>query len=159
MLLFFDTLPHSHLHSCTLSHAQPHPLTHSPTRTHACMHVACQATTVREGINGSYGMEELLFKHGVDVYVNGHEHSWERTYPIYKGKFDQSYDSPKVRKNTTTHFQTLAFTHVHCATDFPSVTITMCCRGMKHNKPVNIKDVSPIATWAECLNETLLVSM
>ena len=75
------------------------------------MHIACQATTVREGINGSYGMEELLFKHGVDVYVNGHEHSWERTYPIYKGKFDQSYDSPKVRKNTTTHFQSLAFTH------------------------------------------------
>lgn len=55
-----------------------------------------QATTVRDGLNGTYGMEEMFFKHGVDLYVNGHEHSWERTYPIYKGKFDASYDSPKA---------------------------------------------------------------
>jgi hypothetical protein len=55
-----------------------------------------QATTVRDGLNGSYGLEALFFQHGVDLYVNGHEHSWERTYPIYQGKFDASYEAPKA---------------------------------------------------------------
>lgn len=39
------------------------------------------ATTVREG---SAGMEALLYRYGVDVWLNGHEHDYERNYPTYK---------------------------------------------------------------------------
>ena len=29
-------------------------------------------------------LEELLFKYGVDIVLNGHVHAYERTYPVYK---------------------------------------------------------------------------
>jgi len=34
--------------------------------------------------DGQYGMEELLKKHNVDMWINGHEHNYERLYPMYK---------------------------------------------------------------------------
>jgi hypothetical protein len=39
------------------------------------------ATAVRDGVAGEYGMEALLNKHGVDLWINGHEHDYERNYP------------------------------------------------------------------------------
>jgi predicted phosphodiesterase len=39
------------------------------------------ATTVREG---AHGLEELFRKHRVDLFLNGHEHNYERLYPTYK---------------------------------------------------------------------------
>ena len=39
------------------------------------------ATAVREG---AYGMEALFMKYGVDIWVNGHEHDYERNSPTYK---------------------------------------------------------------------------
>ena len=30
-------------------------------------------------------MEDLFYKYNVDVYFSGHIHSYERTYPVYKG--------------------------------------------------------------------------
>jgi hypothetical protein len=44
------------------------------------------ATWIREGVAGangsrSFGMEQLLVKHGVDLWLNGHEHNYERNYP------------------------------------------------------------------------------
>jgi acid phosphatase type 7 len=38
------------------------------------------ATAVRDG---PYGMEALLNKYGVEVFVNGHEHNYERNAPVY----------------------------------------------------------------------------
>ena len=40
------------------------------------------ATTVREG---TYGLEALFNKHKVDIWINGHEHDYERNYAVYKG--------------------------------------------------------------------------
>mmetsp|Transcript_8929 Transcript_8929/g.7968 ORF Transcript_8929/g.7968 Transcript_8929/m.7968 type:complete len:465 (+) Transcript_8929:3-1397(+) len=45
------------------------------------------ATTLRAGVkqtDGSYayGIEELLYNYGVDLWINGHEHNYERMYDI-----------------------------------------------------------------------------
>jgi hypothetical protein len=40
------------------------------------------AATVRDG---PLGLEALLVKHGVDVWLNGHEHNFERNYPTLRG--------------------------------------------------------------------------
>jgi len=46
------------------------------------------ATTVRLGPkgDGADGMEALFKKHGVDLWINGHEHDFERHYAVYNGK-------------------------------------------------------------------------
>ena len=46
-----------------------------------------QALTLRAGIkfpNGSfkYGLESLFYKYGVDLFLNGHEHNYERMYDV-----------------------------------------------------------------------------
>jgi len=30
-------------------------------------------------------LEDLFYKYGVDIVINGHVHSYERTFPVYKG--------------------------------------------------------------------------
>jgi hypothetical protein len=41
-------------------------------------------------------LEPILHKYGVDFWVNGHEHNYERTYPLYKGQSEKSYTDPKA---------------------------------------------------------------
>ena len=41
-------------------------------------------------------LEPLLFKYGVDFFINGHEHNYERSYPLYKGRSDRSNIDPKA---------------------------------------------------------------
>lgn len=58
------------------------------------------ASTVKVGVkqtDGSlkYGMEEVLFKYGVDLFINGHEHDYERSWPVYNDTSDQSNVNPK----------------------------------------------------------------
>ena len=58
------------------------------------------ASTVKVGVKQSdgsykYGMEDVLFKHGVDFFINGHEHDYERSWPVYQGKSDQNNVDPK----------------------------------------------------------------
>lgn len=41
-------------------------------------------------------LEDLLFGQKVDVFMNGHNHQYERSYPIYKLKATQmNYENPK----------------------------------------------------------------
>eukprot|EP01089_Gocevia_fonbrunei_P016557 TRINITY_DN5161_c0_g1_i1.p1 TRINITY_DN5161_c0_g1~~TRINITY_DN5161_c0_g1_i1.p1 ORF type:complete len:483 (+),score=127.32 TRINITY_DN5161_c0_g1_i1:206-1450(+) len=44
---------------------------------------------VREGIDilgeRFFGIEQLLWDFGVDMYISGHEHSYERLWPVYSG--------------------------------------------------------------------------
>lgn len=42
----------------------------------------------REGYTAQQDLEELLYEHGVDLVVNGHVHSYERSHPVYKGELD-----------------------------------------------------------------------
>ncbi|KAI6207153.1 Purple acid phosphatase [Aphelenchoides besseyi] len=41
---------------------------------------------IRNGIDreGTFGLESLLYKYGVDLILSAHEHSYERLWPIYK---------------------------------------------------------------------------
>ena len=54
------------------------------------------ATTVREGSATCGGLEALFFDMGVDFFMNGHEHDYERMWPTYKDKTDQSNIDPKA---------------------------------------------------------------
>jgi hypothetical protein len=63
---------------------------------------AGDAGKLRRGfdINGTtYSMEDLIYKHNVDIYLTAHEHSYERTFPVYKGVVDvqqnHTYLNPK----------------------------------------------------------------
>jgi len=59
------------------------------------------AEVLRHGYNGTtdYGLEEVIKKAGVDLYISGHEHSYERTFPVYQGLIDvqanNTYTNPK----------------------------------------------------------------
>jgi hypothetical protein len=45
---------------------------------------------------GEWGLEDLLFKQGVDLFLNGHEHNYERNWPTYHNATDQSNVEPKA---------------------------------------------------------------
>jgi len=45
---------------------------------------------------GKYGLEEIFMKYGVDFWINGHEHDYERSFPMYQNKSDQSNINPKA---------------------------------------------------------------
>ena len=42
-------------------------------------------------------------RYGVDLWINGHEHSYERTYPLHNGRSDRSNINPKVRRSAWSH--------------------------------------------------------
>ncbi|GMI10339.1 hypothetical protein TrLO_g9868 [Triparma laevis f. longispina] len=46
------------------------------------------AQTVRDG------MEEIFYKHGVDMYICGHEHNYERMYDVYKNETSKTTVNP-----------------------------------------------------------------
>ena len=52
------------------------------------------ADTVRLGPDGKFGMEELLHSHGVDMYICGHEHNYERMYDVYNGTSTRATVNP-----------------------------------------------------------------
>ena len=63
----------------------------------------CDASAgeLREGVkqkDGSlkYGLEELFMQQGVDFFFNGHEHNYERNWPTYRNKTEQSNVDPKA---------------------------------------------------------------
>ncbi|RWS29692.1 Iron/zinc purple acid phosphatase-like protein [Leptotrombidium deliense] len=58
---------------------------------------------VRKGIgeSGEYGLEYLFYKHGVDLQMWAHEHSYERLWPVYdsivlNGSILEPYTNPKA---------------------------------------------------------------
>ncbi|KAI0213631.1 Acid phosphatase type 7 [Lamellibrachia satsuma] len=49
------------------------------------IHCQNEENMIRVGLpdTHSYGVEELLYKYGVDIHLSGHEHSYERNWPTY----------------------------------------------------------------------------
>jgi hypothetical protein len=52
-------------------------------------------------INHLYGIEDLLYKYGVDVHFSAHEHSYERLWPVYNltvcnGSTNEPYRNPRA---------------------------------------------------------------
>ncbi|KAK7102074.1 hypothetical protein V1264_020356 [Littorina saxatilis] len=42
-------------------------------------------------------LEDLFYEEGVDLYISGHQHNYERSWPLYRGKaFQQGYKNPKA---------------------------------------------------------------
>eukprot|EP01062_Namystynia_karyoxenos_P021148 TRINITY_DN1801_c0_g2_i1.p1 TRINITY_DN1801_c0_g2~~TRINITY_DN1801_c0_g2_i1.p1 ORF type:complete len:548 (+),score=150.62 TRINITY_DN1801_c0_g2_i1:105-1748(+) len=41
-------------------------------------------------------MEPIFMEYGVDFFINGHEHNYERSYPLYQNKSDKSNVDPKA---------------------------------------------------------------
>ena len=54
------------------------------------------ATRVRDGVDMNktgilyYGLEDVFYEYGVDFYLGGHEHDYERMYDIYKNETTKS---------------------------------------------------------------------
>ncbi|XP_041359951.1 acid phosphatase type 7-like isoform X1 [Gigantopelta aegis] len=63
---------------------------------------------VRVGIKVfNKSLEELFYKHGVDLEFYAHEHSYERMWPIYKHKIcNGSYDKPYMNPRAPVHIVT-----------------------------------------------------
>ena len=51
---------------------------------------------VRVGLLRNYGIESLLYEHGVDVSFWGHNHCYERLYPTYDGQVSQIHYKKKL---------------------------------------------------------------
>lgn len=51
-----------------------------------------------------YGLEKLFFKYGVDMHFTGHQHSYERTWPLYDGQvYKRSRRDPYVNPKAPIH--------------------------------------------------------
>ena len=49
-----------------------------------------ESETIRYGINGSFGLEQLMLKYGVDLYFAGHTHRYQRNFPTAHGALVQT---------------------------------------------------------------------
>jgi hypothetical protein len=57
--------------------------------------------------DGPYGIESLLWKYGVDLYLCGHEHSYERSWPVFQGTVRNSTSGePYVDPTAPVHILT-----------------------------------------------------
>lgn len=63
---------------------------------------------IRAGIAGQYGVEELLYRYGVEVNFAAHEHSYERNYPVYNYTWNASLpaDQQYIDFDRTVHILT-----------------------------------------------------
>ncbi|PAA68684.1 hypothetical protein BOX15_Mlig011833g1 [Macrostomum lignano] len=67
------------------------------------------ARTLRSGFNGHrWGLEPLIHKYGVDLAFWGHEHSYERTWPVHNGSVvgktsdTKTYTNPRATVHVIT---------------------------------------------------------
>ncbi|CAB3223364.1 unnamed protein product [Arctia plantaginis] len=69
--------------------------------------IDCSVEYTRVGIFGLYGLEPLLKKYGVDLVIWAHEHSYERTWPLYDYKvYNGSKEFPYVNPGAPVHIVT-----------------------------------------------------
>ncbi|KAJ8719863.1 hypothetical protein PYW08_012038 [Mythimna loreyi] len=69
--------------------------------------IDCSCEYTRVGLLGVYGLEPLLMQFGVDVVIWAHEHSYERTWPLYDNKvYNGSKDFPYVNPGAPVHIVT-----------------------------------------------------
>jgi len=66
---------------------------------HRSLYCSCDGDCEGDAVvlrNGTYGLEELFMDYGVDFFLNGHEHNYERNWPTYKNKSVASNIEPKA---------------------------------------------------------------
>jgi len=65
------------------------------------------AQLLRQGIPSlGFSMDDLLMKYNVDVYFTAHEHSYERSYPVYNESFDPQQNHTYFNAKYPTHILT-----------------------------------------------------
>eukprot|EP00049_Salpingoeca_infusionum_P005398 m.91691 g.91691 ORF g.91691 m.91691 type:complete len:499 (-) comp12957_c0_seq3:2036-3532(-) len=61
------------------------------------------AQKIRQGFNSSGvsfpGLDDVLTKYHANIVFTAHEHSYERTWPVYKGEVDPTQTDPNVMTN------------------------------------------------------------
>lgn len=71
--------------------------------------IDCSVEYTRKGLPflGIYSLEPLLKQYGVDLVIWAHEHSYERTWPLYDLKvYNGSYERPYVNPRAPVHIIT-----------------------------------------------------
>lgn len=69
--------------------------------------IDCSVEYTRVGLFGYYGLEPLLKQYGVDLVIWAHEHSYERTWPLYDNKvYNGSLEHPYVNPGAPVHIVT-----------------------------------------------------
>ena len=63
---------------------------------HRSVYCTCDGDCVGPAKKLRDAIEDVLFDGGVDYFVNGHEHNYERTYPLYQNKSDRSTTNPRA---------------------------------------------------------------
>uniref|UniRef100_A0A2A4JZY1 Purple acid phosphatase n=1 Tax=Heliothis virescens TaxID=7102 RepID=A0A2A4JZY1_HELVI len=67
----------------------------------------CDSELTRFGIDGKWALEPFLKDYGVDLVIWAHDHSYERTYPLYDGKVHKgSEEEPYVNPGAPVHIIT-----------------------------------------------------
>ncbi|XP_059062839.1 acid phosphatase type 7-like [Achroia grisella] len=69
--------------------------------------IDCSLEYTRTGLFGLFGLEPLLKEFGVDLVIWAHEHSYERTWPLYDTRvYNGSYEHPYVNPRAPVHLVT-----------------------------------------------------
>eukprot|EP01065_Artemidia_motanka_P042874 TRINITY_DN581_c0_g3_i1.p1 TRINITY_DN581_c0_g3~~TRINITY_DN581_c0_g3_i1.p1 ORF type:complete len:552 (+),score=214.86 TRINITY_DN581_c0_g3_i1:78-1733(+) len=63
---------------------------------HRSVYCSCDKDCDAQAVKIRKDVEDLFFDNGVDFFVNGHEHNYERSWPVYQNKSDQSNVEPKA---------------------------------------------------------------
>jgi hypothetical protein len=63
---------------------------------HRSVYCSCDGDCDDDAKKVRKDMEPILMEYGVDFFINGHEHNYERSYPLYEGKSDRSNIDPKA---------------------------------------------------------------
>ncbi|KAL0829461.1 hypothetical protein ABMA28_004226 [Loxostege sticticalis] len=67
----------------------------------------CSLEYTRTGYLGLFGLESLLQEFGVDLVIWAHEHSYERTWPLYDNQvYNGSYQHPYTNPRAPVHLVT-----------------------------------------------------
>eukprot|EP00929_Paragymnodinium_shiwhaense_P053867 TRINITY_DN27008_c0_g1_i2.p1 TRINITY_DN27008_c0_g1~~TRINITY_DN27008_c0_g1_i2.p1 ORF type:complete len:655 (-),score=91.28 TRINITY_DN27008_c0_g1_i2:3-1943(-) len=64
---------------------------------HRSIYCSCDSDCDEESAAIRKDVEPLLQKHGVDLFINGHQHNFERSYPMHQGQaVASSYKNPQA---------------------------------------------------------------
>merc|ERR1719443_2159879 len=61
---------------------------------HRSVYCSCDGDCDSAAVTVRNDLEPIMFEYGVDFFINGHEHNYERSYPLYKGKSVRSNVDP-----------------------------------------------------------------
>eukprot|EP01116_Phalansterium_solitarium_P013019 TRINITY_DN2984_c1_g1_i1.p2 TRINITY_DN2984_c1_g1~~TRINITY_DN2984_c1_g1_i1.p2 ORF type:complete len:484 (+),score=175.47 TRINITY_DN2984_c1_g1_i1:107-1558(+) len=113
------------------------------------------AQLLRRGPEGVMGFEDIFAKYNVDLYISAHEHSYERSFPVFRGQIDPQQNHTYINAKYPVYLVSGAagcqedldyFDNVHYA---PQSAFRSSTYGYAHLKMVN----STHLHWRQLLDE------